>query len=97
MALTVKLDHGGIAAVLKSAEVAAAVREMADEVAANATSDDAVLRHEVPVRVTDYTTDRAASAVTLAHPAGVPIEAKHGVLTRAAGAAGLEVTERGDA
>jgi hypothetical protein len=49
---------------------------------------------EARVIVDDYTTDRAASAVTIAPPAGLPLQAKYGSLTKAAGSAGLEVTER---
>lgn len=33
--------------------------------------------------------DRRAGTVTLAHPAGIPIEAKHGILKRATAAAGM--------
>lgn len=90
----IRLDHAGIAEMLKSGPVAAAVADIAEAVAAEARSDAAVARHGVPVKVNHYTTDRAASSVTLAHPAGLGIEAKHGTLTRAAGAAGLEVTGR---
>lgn len=35
--------------------------------------------------------DTAASAVILAHPAGLAVQAKHGSLTKAASALGLEV------
>jgi hypothetical protein len=35
--------------------------------------------------------DTAASAVVLAHPAGLAVQAKHGSLTKAASALGLEV------
>lgn len=89
--MKLRLDHRGMEEVLKSVEVAAEVEALADEVAANAREDDAVVRNEVEVRVSTYETDRAAAAVTLADPAGLPIEAKHGSLTRAATAAGLEV------
>lgn len=47
-------------------------------------------RQEVPVETTPATTDRAIEYVTLAHPAGIPIEAKYGYLHSAAIAAGLE-------
>jgi hypothetical protein len=94
MATTVRLDHGGMAEILKSGPVAAAVRAMAQTVAGNAKAHPSVTRHGVPVEVTAYTTDRAACAVTLAHSAGMPIQAKYGALTQAAGAAGLEVRAR---
>lgn len=94
MAMTVRLDHGGMAEMLKSAPVAGAVRALAESVAAKARAHPSVTRHGVPVEVTSYTTDRAACAVTLAHSAGMPIQAKYGALTQAAGAAGLEVRAR---
>jgi hypothetical protein len=86
----VKLDSPGIAEILKSAEVASEVAEAAYSVAdyADHTTQAGV---EIPVEVDTYTTDRAAAGVTLAHPAGLGIEAKYGVLARAASAAGLEV------
>lgn len=90
----VKLDHRGIAEVLKSAEVAARLSELATAVEASASADDSVVRHGVPVKVESYETDRAAVAVTLAHAGGLGIEAKHGTLSRAAGDVGLEVRSR---
>lgn len=92
----VVLDHAGIGAVLKSAEVREAVGGLAADVHSNVRSHPAVVRNGVAdsVRLESYTTDRAAFAVVIAHAAGLPIQAKHGALTQAAGAAGLEVRER---
>lgn len=85
----VELDYEGIGEMLKSypvrKEIMGAARQMAAHVEAE---------HDVPVEVHAYTTDRAAAAVTIAHPAGIAIQAKYGALTRAASAQGLEVTER---
>lgn len=80
----IRLDHDGIAEVLKSAEVAEAVHEIAEQRAANVRSHPKVVEHGVAdsVKVEDYVTDRAASAVVIAHPAGLPLQAKYGVLTR---------------
>lgn len=91
-----ELDHDGIAELLKSG----AIREMVDgatqSVAANVgTVSVAGGREDAPVVVDSYTTDRAAGSVTIAHPAGLAVQAKYGTLTRAAAAAGLEVTEKG--
>ncbi|GAA4981243.1 hypothetical protein [Actinopolymorpha pittospori] len=93
----VRLDHAGIAEVLRSGEVRAALDDLAGTVAGNASSSPEWQRYAArgEVRVASYTTDRAAAAVTLAHPGGLGMQAKHGTLTRAAGAAGLEVRERG--
>lgn len=88
-----KLDHPGIKEMLMSAEVAAIVAAVAETVAGNV-SESARNGDAIPVDVSEYTTDRAAAAVTLAHPAGLGKEAKYGTLSSAAAAAGLEVTER---
>lgn len=75
--MTFKLNRAGGAEVLKQL-AAPAIKELARKIAADA-GDDA--------EVVEYTTDRAAASVR------VPAEqqAKDGVLTRAAAAAGLEV------
>jgi hypothetical protein len=88
-----KLDHPGMKEMLLSAEVAAAIADVAETVASNV-SEYARNGDAIPVDVSAYTSDRAAAAVTLAHPAGVGKEAKYGTLSAAAAAAGLEVTER---
>lgn len=90
---SLRLDSPGIAEVLKSAEVASAVSAAAHAVASGV--DETARNGEaIPVRVSTYTTDRAAAAVTMAHPAGLAKEARYGSLARAAEAAGLEVTAR---
>jgi hypothetical protein len=91
MAKTVKLDRKGIASILKSQGMRAVVHEAAEDAAADLRTAGTVTRHNVEVEVHDYTTDRAASAVTIAHPAGLAMQAKHGVLTKAAQAAGLRM------
>lgn len=94
----VRLDHAGLAQALKSAEMAEAVRARADEVAENARGQGLTASggESIPVEVEEYTTDRAAASVTLAHAAGMGMQAKYGVLTKAAAEAGLEVTEKTD-
>lgn len=88
-------DRNGIQHVLTH-ELRGEINALAERVAAHArASGRTVARGEqMPVTVTHYTTDRAAAAVTIAHPAGLAIQAKHGTLTRAAAAAGLEVRAR---
>lgn len=68
--------------------VSAAARQIAANVDVGSVTDA-----EVTVR--EYTTDRAACAVSIAHPAGAAIEAKHGSLTKAASAAGFTVNSKG--
>lgn len=85
-----KLDHGGIAEILTSAPVAAAVREIADQVAAGVRSQ----KPGAEVVVDSYTTDRAAASVTIRDVRALLWQVRDGVLTRAASGVGLEVTER---
>lgn len=96
MGIDLKLDHGGMADVLKSAGVAAAVNALAERVAENVLAEGQLVSHgeEMPVTVDPYTTDRASASVTITHPAGLAVQAKHGTLTRAAAAAGLEVRSK---
>lgn len=84
-----ELDHDGIAEILKSAGMATVIHGVAEQVA-----EEVRATHEADVVVDDYVTDRAASSVTIRDPRGAQWQADEGVLTRAAGAAGLEVTER---
>lgn len=84
-----KLDHAGMAEILLSDDVRIAVHDAAETVAARVRGDAAIVRNDLTdsVEVADYTTDRAASSVTITHAAGLGIEAKHGTLSRAAGGA----------
>ena len=93
MPTQIKLNSAGMLAMLKSVEVAAAVHAQAEAVAANVRADPNMARRGIvdEVSVDDYTTDRAATSVTITHAAGLGMEGKHGVLTKAARAAGLEV------
>jgi hypothetical protein len=86
----VELDHEGIGEMLKSYPVRQEVMGAARQIAAHVEASFP----ELPVEVHAYTTDRAAASVVIAHPAGLAVQAKHGALTRAASAEGLEVTER---
>jgi hypothetical protein len=77
----IRLNTRNIEKLLKSAEFASMTNDAARRVAANAGPD---------AEVQEYTTDRRAAAVV------VPAEqqARDGVLTRAAAAAGLEVKQK---
>lgn len=82
MAYVIRLDHDGIEEVLKSAPVAAAVKSAAAKIADKVR---AAVPDRMPVEVDTYETDRAAAAVTIVHPGGLGMQAKYGVLTKAAG------------
>ncbi|TDC33457.1 hypothetical protein [Micromonospora sp. KC213] len=88
----IRLDHKGIAEILKSAGFAAAMAEKAEEVAAHVHAHHSIRRHGMPVETGPFETDRATQSVTIAHPGGLGVQGKYGVLTQAATAAGLEVT-----
>lgn len=83
----VELDRDGIAEVLASPGVRDAVTAAAQEIAATVSG----LTGGHPVEVRGYVTDRAAAAVTITTPDALALQAKHGVLTRAAAAHGLDV------
>jgi hypothetical protein len=96
MASDVKLNSGGIAAILKSGEMLALVESAAEEIAANVRSQGIMVEGvpgdiALPVDVRTRVGDRAAASVALAHPSGIAVQAKHGALTKAASAAGLTV------
>lgn len=90
------LDRAGIGAVAKSPEMQTVVRQTAQQVASNVAAQHLTAGEGEPITATvdTYTTDRAAASVTVDHPAGLAMQARHGVLTRAASAAGLEVTTK---
>lgn len=83
-----RLDSAGVREILKGPEVRQLIDSLAGEVAAN-------VRARVPpgtdIVVRGYTTDRGAATVVVAHREAMAWQARDGILTRAAGAAGLEV------
>lgn len=85
--MSIKLDYRAIGRILREemrGPVDAAARDIAARVDVGSVT-------EAEVTVRPYTTDRAAAAVSIAHPAGLAIEAKHGALKKAAASVGLEV------
>jgi hypothetical protein len=90
-----EVDRAGVAEILNSPEFAEAVHQAAEQVAEAArTQGHRVTSGEpLPIDViTDPGTDRAGASVAVRHPAGVGMEARHGVLKRAAEAVGLDVS-----
>lgn len=92
------LNHAGMAEILVSAGVRAAVDSAAERVADAARGAGGTVGEltgggeiDIPVEVDSQTTDRARAVVSLAHPAGLAYEAKYGALTKAAASVGLEV------
>lgn len=91
-----------IAKILNQPGVVAATRQAAEQVAQNVRDqgikvgdrDGGPRERDLPVTVSMTTTDRPHANVTIAHPAGLAVQAKHGALTKAAAQAGLDVKER---
>lgn len=95
----VRLDSRGIEAILKSFPMRAVVKAATEAVADNVRAqnirvgdrDGGPHERELPVSTSLVTTDRAHGIVTITHPAGQAVQAKHGALTKAAAQAGLDV------
>lgn len=93
----VTLNHAGMRELLTSPGVTALVAGRAASVAASIGPEYVTSEgHVVPILngVIPGRTQRAGAAVTLAHPAGLAIEGKHGVLAQACAENGLELKER---
>lgn len=92
----VTINWKGLEAAMRSTEAKKAVADLAEKVADNARDMAPDVNgipgdEELPVRVDVYETDRARAEVWLAHPSGLAVQAKHGLLTKAASEAGVEV------
>jgi len=93
--MEIRLDHKGMAEMLKSAEVGTAISSLAGEIVAVTESLAASHSGAVVVEAEHYETDRAASAVIVKHPGALGMEAKHGILSKAASSVGLQVKKKG--
>lgn len=87
MSVQYRRDPSGMDYIIKQ-QVRPVVNAAAQNVARNVSADADVV-------VDYYTTDRAAASVTIRDPRAMLWQARDGVLTRAASAAGLEVRSRG--
>lgn len=87
----VRLDRVGMSLMLKQREVRNEISALAQAVGSAARMNEGVTKHDAEIKVEDYTTDRAASAVLIKHPIGIGIQAKYGALTQAAASQGLQV------
>lgn len=97
----VRIDSAGLAEVLASAEVTAAIEALGTAVAA-AVGTPTASGKAIPVEKRSRTAQggrlrgvRPAVDITLAHVAGMGVEAKRAPLTRAAASVGLEVKKQG--
>ena len=83
-----RLDHAGISRILKSDDMDRVIGKPADRIEARVRE---MVDDDMPVNQVAYTTDRRARSIAIAHPSGVAFQVRHGVMTRAAAAEGLEV------
>ena len=91
MASTIKLNFAAIGKILRED-----MRKPIDDLARKiASAVDVGSVTEARVSVLSVTTDRAKALVTIMHPAGLAMQAKHGTLTKAAASQGLEVKSKG--
>jgi hypothetical protein len=89
-----RIDRAGVAELLNSEEFRDAVQAAAEQVgaAARGAGHRVTSGEPLPVEVFDDPRhDRVGVTVAVRHPAGVGMEARYGLLKRAAEAAGLEV------
>lgn len=105
----VRLDSAGIAAVMQGPGMTAATRAATERIAATAraqmrqTTSEAQQStgDELPIDAATRPVTRSRrirdarhlGLITITHPAGLGMEAKHGVLSRAAAAAGFRVRD----
>jgi hypothetical protein len=91
-------DEAGLMRALTSREVMAAAERVAERVAEKARAQNILVEHEpgdvgLPVEVSMQEKEgEPYASVTIAHPAGLAVQAKHGILTRSAAELGFEVT-----
>lgn len=85
MASKVKLNHAGMAALLKSGEVRAILTPRAERVLAAAKVDphDETFDYERGLQIQNVTTDRAVVRVVATDWKGHILEARYGILARA--------------
>lgn len=92
----VNLNHAGIASILQSPTMQRLIRAKTEQIAdkvrnMNIDVDGDPGKYALPVTTDVSVTDRARGRVTLAHPAGEAVQAKHGALTKAAAQSGMDV------
>ncbi|MGW3486557.1 hypothetical protein [Streptomyces sp. NPDC001054] len=88
MLIGFQLDRAGIAEILHGPEVRLLVDGLAGHIAARVRAS---VPAGVPVINHGYTTDRGAATVVVEDVRAMAWQARDGILTRAAGAEGLEI------
>lgn len=88
MLIDFRLDTAGVREILRGQEVRDLIDGKAQEIADNVR---VLVPNGTPIEVRGYTTDRGAATVVVADVQAMAWQARDGILTRAAGFAGLEV------
>lgn len=96
--MAVRTNPAGLKAALTGPAMKTVLRQIADQVAGNVRSQGIKVGDvnggpdevDLPV-ISGLSNDELAGIVTLAHPAGMAVQAKHGTLTKAAAQAGLKI------
>ena len=89
--MEVHLDYEAVGKILRE-RMAGPVHAAAEKIAKQAKGSDYV--HGGKVSTKDLVTDRAITVVMFSQPNAEAIEAKHGLLTKAANANGFEVKSK---
>lgn len=84
---TVKLDHAGIAAILKGSDVAALIQDAAADIVAHVQADPNIVRRGLSddVDAIHVTTDRAKAIIAITNRLGAPLDAKYSIFAKAIG------------
>ena len=85
------LDYDALGKILRE-DMAKPVHDAAEKIAKQAGTSAHI--HGGKVSIKDFTTDRAVTTVMFSQPNAGAIEAKHGLLTKAAASEGFEVKSR---
>lgn len=96
---SLRLDHTALMRTLEQRGVVDALDRMAERVADKVRDQNITVgdrdggSHEypLPVEADLYHSDRPRVSVTIKHPAGLAVQAKHGALSKAAADCGLEL------
>ena len=85
------LDYDAMGKILRE-DMTKPVHDAAESIAKEARKSTHL--HGASIKTKDFTTDRAVTTVLMGHPNAIAIEAKHGLLTKAATSEGFEVKSR---
>ncbi|MEV6907578.1 hypothetical protein [Amycolatopsis sp. NPDC051071] len=95
----ITIDYNAVAGLLHSPEFEGVIKAAAEKVGEVARSSGHVVTSGEPLPIEVYSdpdTDRVGWSVAIRHPAGLGMEARYGLLKRAAETAGLSLGDEQD-